>query len=84
YTTAHIWFSDDLPGDIQYEFRGFSDYVSQYKTDDKKYEIGKTEDEARKYMDSVRDFESNPELESEGKPGYEFIGLPKSLAPVQD
>ncbi|MDI0042398.1 hypothetical protein PYO63_13930 [Staphylococcus aureus] len=84
YTTAHIWFSDDLPGDIQYEFRGFSDYVSQYKTDDKKYELGKTEDEARKYMASVRDFESNPELESEGKPGYEFIGLPKSLAPVQD
>lgn len=84
YTTAHVWFDDEFTDEIQYEFRGFSSYFSQYDEDKEEYQLGKTEDEARKYMDSVRDFESNPELESEGKPGYEFIGLPKSLAPVQD
>lgn len=84
YTTAHIWFNDDFPDDIQYEFRGFSDYISQYNTDNKEYELGKTEDEAHKYMDSVQDFKNKPELKSEGKDGYEFIGLPKSLKPIQD
>ena len=35
YTTAHIWFNNDLPNKIQYEFRGFSSYKSQYDIDKK-------------------------------------------------
>lgn len=35
-------------------------------------------------MDSVQDFKNKPELKSEGKAGYEFIGLPKSLKPIQN
>ncbi|MCG1682771.1 hypothetical protein K4Q56_11385 [Staphylococcus epidermidis] len=84
YTTAHVWFNDDFPDEIQYEFRGFSDYTSQYDVDKKEYELGKTENEAHKYMDSVQDFENKSELKSEGKAGYGFIGLPKSLKPIQD
>lgn len=84
YTTAHVWFNDDFPDEVQYEFRGFSDYTSQYDVDKKEYELGKTENEAHKYMDSVQDFENKSELKSEGKAGYGFIGLPKSLKPIQD
>lgn len=84
YTTSHVWFDDEFTDEIQYEFRGFSSYFSQYDEDKEEYQLGKTEDEAREYMDSVRDFESNSELESYGKPGYEFIGLPKSVKPTRD
>ena len=37
-------------------------YTSQYLSDEKAYELGKSEDEAHKYMDSVRDFEKNQNL----------------------
>ncbi|MCG2096775.1 hypothetical protein K4T35_11410 [Staphylococcus epidermidis] len=38
YTTAHIWFDDEYPDEMQYEFRGFSKYISQYDDDKKEYE----------------------------------------------
>ncbi|MCG1101512.1 hypothetical protein [Staphylococcus epidermidis] len=78
YTTAHIWFDDEYPDEMQYEFRGFSKYISQYDDDKKEYELGKTEDEARKYMDRVQDFDED----SQYKGDYSFIGLPKSVKPT--
>ena len=78
YTTAHIWFDDEFPNEMQYEFRGFSKYISQYDDDKKEYELGKTEDEAREYMDRVQDFDED----SQYKGDYSFIGLPKSVKPT--
>ena len=80
YTTAHIWFNDKFTDEIQYEFRGFSSFLSQYDEDKKEYELGKTEDEARKYMDRVQDFDED----SQYKGDYSFIGLPKSVEPTRD
>jgi len=65
---------------MQYEFRGFSKYISQYDDDKKEYELGKTEDEAREYMDRVQDFDKD----SRYKEDYSFIGLPKSVKPTLD
>ncbi|MBF9295908.1 hypothetical protein I3V62_14505 [Staphylococcus epidermidis] len=33
-------------------------------------------------MDSIRNFEEKSDLKSEGKPGYLFVGLPKSMTPA--
>lgn len=83
YTTVHVWLDQTYSHDksIKYEFRGYNDYTSQYESDLKRYQLGKNEKEARKYMDSVSNFEEKSELESENKPGYSFIGLPKSMSP---
>ncbi|MGC9630786.1 hypothetical protein ACO2FG_12065 [Staphylococcus epidermidis] len=84
YTTVHVWLDQTYPEDedIDYEFRGYTDYTTQYESDLKRYQIGKNENEAHKYMDSVRDFEEKSDLKSEGKPGYSFVGLPKSMTPA--
>lgn len=84
YTTTHVWLDQTYPEDedIDYEFRGYADYTTQYESDLKRYQIGENENEAHKYMDSVRDFEEKSDLKSEGKPGYSFIGLPKSMTPA--
>lgn len=84
YTTAHVWLDQTYPEDedIEYEFRGYTDYTTQYDSDLKRYQIGKNENEAHQYMDSVRNFEKKSELETSGKPGYSFIGLPKSMTPA--
>lgn len=83
YTTAHVWFNDEFPEEVRYEFRGFSKYNSQYDTDKKEYQLGESEDKAHKYMERVQDFNKDGQLKMNGKPGYSFIGLPKSLEPIQ-
>jgi hypothetical protein len=62
FTPAHVWLSEQHKDEIQYELRGYMSYTSQYLSDEKAYELGKSEDEAHKYMDSVRDFEKNQNL----------------------